>query len=250
MTGNFFDPLWTSKVTVPVKRVGDLWEFFYGGDVPVKEGTLGELSVSAEQITDERFLQRVSHEFTVKILEEGQALFVALSDRSGNGQRLGTWPDVFPLGIPPGTTRFERVTLGPPKPKASDKCKIIQPELDGVAETGGLWLKLKGLERTELAASTVVMPTGFEPATAISLNHAVTLLSQRYEKHRISNTGNVYTRVFYCEPNGKWYPLNDLRHGVHAAEERKLICALWGEVEKKLGWRPMPAPEKKPRKNG
>ena len=47
MTGNFFDPLWTSKVTVPVKRVGDLWEFFYGGDVPVKEGTLGELSVSA-----------------------------------------------------------------------------------------------------------------------------------------------------------------------------------------------------------
>jgi hypothetical protein len=40
MTDNFFDPLWTEKVTVPVKRVGDTWEFFYGGDVPVKEGTL------------------------------------------------------------------------------------------------------------------------------------------------------------------------------------------------------------------
>lgn len=36
MSDNFFDPLWTEKVTVPVKRVGDTWEFFYGGDVPVK----------------------------------------------------------------------------------------------------------------------------------------------------------------------------------------------------------------------
>jgi hypothetical protein len=35
MSDNFFDPLWTEKVTVPVKRVGDTWEFFYGGDVPV-----------------------------------------------------------------------------------------------------------------------------------------------------------------------------------------------------------------------
>lgn len=43
MSGSYFDPNWTEKVTVPVKRVGERWEFFYGGDVPVKEGTLGEL---------------------------------------------------------------------------------------------------------------------------------------------------------------------------------------------------------------
>jgi hypothetical protein len=245
MTGNYFDPLWTAKVTIPVKRVGERWEFFYGGDVPVKQGTLGELSLSANQITDERFRQRVSQELTVKILEEGQPLLVALSDRSSNGGHLGTWPDVYPLGVPPGTTRFERITLGPPKPKVSDKPEKTQPELDGIAETGGLWLKLKGMERTELAASTVVMPAGFKPETAISLNHAVTLLSQQYEKHRISNTGNVYTRVFYFEENSVWYPLNDLRQGVQAAEERKLLSDLWGEVEKKLGWRPMPVPEKK-----
>lgn len=245
MSGNYFDPLWTAKVTVPVKRVGERWEFFYGGDVPVKEGTLGELSLNANQITDERFRQRVSQELTVKILEEGQALLVALSDRSSNGGPIGKWPDVYPVSVPPGTTRFERITLGPPKPKVRDRLKAVQPELDGVAETGGLWLKLKGMERTELAASTVAMPAGFKPETAISLNHAVTLLSQQYEKHRISNTGNVYTRVFYCEQNGKWYPLNDLRQGVQAAEERKLLGDLWSQVEKALGWRPMRAPEKK-----
>lgn len=248
MSGSYFDPMWTAKVTVPVKRVGARWEFFYGGDVPVKEGTLGELSVSADQITDDRFRQRVSQELTVKILDEGQALLVALSDRSANGGCIGTWPDIYPQEVPAGTTRFERITLGPPKPKASDIHKDVQPELDGVTETGGLWLKLKGLERSELAASTVVMPKGFKPEVALSLNHAVTLLSQEFEKHRISNTGNVYTRVFYCEPSGKWYPLNDLRQGVQAAEERKLIGDLWAEVERKLGWRPMVAPEKKRRK--
>ena len=49
MSGSYFDPDWAAKVTVPVKRVGERWEFFYGGDVPVKEGTLGELTLSAEQ---------------------------------------------------------------------------------------------------------------------------------------------------------------------------------------------------------
>lgn len=44
MSKSFFDPEWVSKLTVPVKRVGDRWEFFYGGDVPVVEGTLGELT--------------------------------------------------------------------------------------------------------------------------------------------------------------------------------------------------------------
>ena len=234
MSSNSFDPNWTAKVTVPVKRVGERWEFFYGGDVPVREGTLGELTLSANQISDERFRQRVSQELVVKILEEGTPLIVALSDRSRGGAHIGTWPDIDRPSVPAGTTRFERVTLGPCKPKS------VQPELDGVRETGGLWLKLKGLERSELAGSTVIMPKGFEPAAATSLNHALTLLSQVYETHRISNTGNVYTRVFYQEKNDRWYSLNDLRTGVQVEGERLLLSDLWNQVEQNLGWRPVP----------
>lgn len=234
MSSNYFDPDWTAKVTVPVKRVGERWEFFYGGDVPVREGTLGELTLCANQISDERFRQRVSQEFVVKILEEGAPLLFALSDRSRGGARIGTWPDVAQSSVPAGTTRFERVTLGPCKPKSA------QPELDGIRETGGLWLKLKGLERSELTGSTVIMPQGFEPAAATSLNHALTLLSQAHETHRISNTGNVYTRVFYQEKNNRWYPLNDLRTGVQAEGERLLVGDLWNQVEQRLGWRPVP----------
>ena len=234
MSSNYFDPDWTAKVTIPVKRVGERWEFFYGGDVPVREGTLGELTLSANQISDERFRQRVSQELVVKILEEGAPLLVALSDRSRGGAHIGTWPDIDQPSVPAGTTRFERVTLGPCKPKS------VQPELDGIRETGGLWLKLKGLERSELTGSTVIMPQGFEPAAATSLNHALTLLSQVHETHRISNTGNVYTRVFYQEKNNRWYPLNDLRTGVQAEGERLLLGDLWNQVEQSLGWRPVP----------
>jgi hypothetical protein len=239
MSGSYFDPDWTAKVTVPVKRVGERWEFFYGGDVPVREGTLGELTLSAEQITDESFRQRVMQELTVKILDEGTELLVALSDRDTNGRRAGAWPEQNPPNVPPGTTRFERIWLGPVKKKSYE-----QP-LDPALERGGLWLKLKGLERCELQGSSVQMPTGFQPPVAISLNHAFTMLSQAYEKHRISNTGNVYSRVFYQDRDKRWYPLDDLRTGVQAEGERHLLGDLWAQVEQALGWRPAPAPKKR-----
>ena len=31
MSGSYFDPDWAAKVTVPVKRVGARWEFFFIG---------------------------------------------------------------------------------------------------------------------------------------------------------------------------------------------------------------------------
>lgn len=240
MSSNHFYPDWKEKVTVPIKRVGDRWEFFYGGDVPAKDGAMGELTIEADDITDERFRQRVSAEITVQILEEGTPLLVALSDRSGNNLK-GDWPDKHPLDLPLGTTRLERVWLGPPKAKYSAS---LQQELNDIPEKGGLWLRLRGLEKTELLSSTVRMPSAVSKEFANSLNHAFTLLSQTYERHRISNTGNVYTRVFYQEKDGQWYPLDDLRKGVQVSKERELLHQLWADVEQKLGWRPTPQVQK------
>lgn len=246
MSDSHFDPLWTEKVTVPVKRVGEAWEFFYGGDVPVKEGTLGVLTFSVERISDQKFRERVTSEKTFKVLEEGTPLLVALSDRSKQGNRIGPWPEPYPLAVPPGTTRWETVVLGPLKQKSAKSPAPAQQPL--LPETGGLWLKLKGLEKCELLTSTVKMPNGFHEAAAISLNHALTLLSQEYEKHRISNTGNVYTRVFYQDRDDCWYPLDDLRRGVQATAERSLLNQTWSDIEKSLGWRPIFTAGKPPRK--
>ncbi|MFN4265766.1 MAG: hypothetical protein ACK4F8_08500 [Aquabacterium sp.] len=237
MSNTLFDPNWTAKVVVPIKRVGNGWEFFYGGDVPAKDGAIADLVLNANDISDEKFKQRVTEEFMVHVLKEGTELCVALSDRSDSVKcKLGDWPEKELLSLPLGTTRIERIRLGPVKKKKTDK----QAELDSVDTKGGLWLKVKGLERCELQGSTVIMPKGFERSTAISLNHAFTLLSEKYETHRLSHTGNVYQRIFYREPSGRWYPLDDLRQGVLADAERKLLTSAWEEVERKLGWRPMP----------
>ena len=114
---------------------------------------------------------------------------------------------------------------------------------------GGLWLSLKGLEKSELECSTIVMPEGFADRTAVSLNHALTLLSKAYETHRISNTGNVYTRCFYQDYNGRWYPLVNLRRGVQATLEKNLIGEVWHQVEAVLGWRPLVANSHGKKKN-
>ncbi len=244
MTDNFYDDNWTEKVTLPIKRVGNAWEFFYGGDVPVREGAMGELTLSARDITDERFKQRVTQEVYVRILSEGTELCVALSDRSDASRWLGHWPEAQLVSLPPGTTRIERVRLGPVKSKKDEQ----QLELADVSSQGGLWLKVKGLERCELQGSTVLMPDGFEKPTAISLNHAFTQLSERYETHRLSHTGNVYERIFYQESDGRWYPLDDLRQGVLGDAERNLLASTWEEVERSLGWRPTPVKAKPARK--
>jgi hypothetical protein len=126
--------------------------------------------------------------------------------------------------------------------KKNEKNVDDESDADG---SGGLWLKVKGLGKTELVGSTIQMPDGFEESCAISLNHALTMLSERYEKHRISHTGNVYARVFYLESDDYWYPLADLREGVLAGAERQLMADAWQALEKQLGWRPVVKPSKK-----
>ncbi|NLC35348.1 MAG: hypothetical protein GX772_02685 [Alcaligenaceae bacterium] len=234
---NFFDPFWMEQVKLPVKRVAGQWEFLYGGEIPVKDGAFGELTISVNQLTDKAFRERVTATLVVPILEEGTPLLVALSDLSCT--RGGSWPENDIFNFPIGTTRLERVVLGPMQQKSR------QGELLG--EKGGLWLKLKGLEKTELLGSSILMPEGFEPASAKSLNHAFTLLSEKYETHRISHTGNVYTRVYYQERNGNWYPLDDLRNGVRVQGEKMLLEDVWAEIERRLGGRPWVQPQKKKR---
>ncbi len=236
MKENYYDPLWSEQVTLPVKRVGDRWEFLYGGDIPVKDGTYGELRFSARAIADAKFLERVTTEVRIKALGENTPLMVALSDRTQKSPYSQALPaDAFPKGIPHGTTRWAIVRLGPPKPRSRP---ASEKQEDSAPEPGGLWLKLRGLDKCDLISSTIVMPNGFSPPTATSLNHAFTLLSRAHEKHRISNTGNAYTRFFYQDCNTRWYPLDDLRSGAIAEAERSLLHQLWTDVEKALGWRP------------
>lgn len=239
MTGSYHDPAWTDKVTIPVKRVGDQWEFFYGGSVPVKDGAVGELVLSASQVTDKSFLKQLQQQALVKVLPEGTELWVALSDQTESKISAVQSELIDRSDFPAGTTRFESMFLGPVKKN------MTAGGLFEEAGSGGLWLKVKGLDKTDLISSTIRMPAELGQKTAISLNHALTMLSERYETHRLSHTGNVYTRVFYQEGNGRWYPLADLREGVIANTERSLIADSWKQLEALIGCRPVVRPRKK-----
>ncbi|MBK9496095.1 MAG: hypothetical protein IPO08_16580 [Xanthomonadales bacterium] len=224
MSDNYFDPDWREAVSLPVKWTGERWQYFFGDSIPIKPGTLAELRLCAEQITDLEFRRRVTRKLRVQVLPEGAPLLVALSDRSYAGDPK-SFPQPRPIAVPLGTTRFVEVRLGPKGPSPASK------ESGEALEAGGLFLKLKGDERRELSAASVLMPEGMSPAQACSLNHAFTLLSQAYEKHRISNTGNIYSRVFYQDGDGAWYPLNDLRAATGDLAKRTVLKALNTAVE-------------------
>ena len=136
---------------------------------------------------------------------------------------------------PLGCTRLERIHIGPVSPAT----RTID------AKRGGLWIRQRGVDRTELVCSGIRMPQGFEPAQAHSLNHACTLLSERFEKHRISHTLNVYKHVFYREEHKaapQWLPIDVLRKGVIADMERSILKDAWHKLEEQLGFRPIARP--------
>ncbi len=162
-------------------------------------------------------------------------------DQKFQGQRAADWPTIDHVDLPAGCTRFERVRVGP-KTRGTE---CIDPK------RGGLWIRQRGMDRTELVCSGVVMPQGFARKEASSLNHACTLLSERHEVHRISHTLNVYQHVFYLEGAGqrpRWRPLNALRSGVIADMERSILADAWRELEEKLGFRPFRSAEANPRR--
>ncbi len=233
---------WNSvdHVTLPVKLVDGRWELLYGGGTGARDGTYGELRVAVSSIEDKELRERLTRTVTVKVLDEGTELLVALRDRDVR-QRPEDWPAIDPADLPQACTRFERIRIGP-KSRSTER---IDPK------SGGLWIRQRGVDRTELVCSEVLLPEGFDPKTATSLNHACTLLSERYETHRMSHTLNVYQHVFYQEheaTNDKphWRPLDALRNGVIADMERSILSDAWRKLEEQLGFRPIGTAAAKP----
>lgn len=236
---NYWDSV--DYVTLPVKLVDGVWELLYGGTTGVKSGTCGELRVTVSSIEDEVVRQRLTQVVTVKVFDEDTELLVALRDRE-QPQSRGGHPAIDRTEVPMGCTRFESIRIG-----------ASTPSTDRIEPTGGgLWIRQRGVDRTDLLCSGVRMPNGFEPAMANSLNHACTLLSERYETHRISHTLNVYQHVFYRESGERerWRPLEVLRNGNIADMERSIMADAWRRLEEQLGFRPIGKVDRRQRRQG
>ncbi|WP_250473096.1 hypothetical protein [Caballeronia sp. GAFFF1] len=225
-----------STLRVPVKLVDGRWEFFYGGAVPAREGTVGELVIDRQAIADRKFLELLNRKTEHKILDAGTALRVALTVRPDialdealkkhlltstsmnfSGEYLKT--------LRSNDTQFVEVTIGEPSPQQREK----RPD-----DIGGIWLTVQGNQPKGIATSRVEVPDEVSDTPLDSVNHAFTRLSEKYEPWRKSHTGNIYDRVLYQEKNGRWYPLNVLRNAALARDEHELIRARWEEIAETL----------------
>jgi hypothetical protein len=220
----------SNTVRVPVRWVNGHWELLYGGGVPVKEGTLGELRFDASRIEDKQFLTAVTKKSKIKILDEGVELRVALTIKAplDEDHRKFLLPHAatrhdHTARISPDS-RFVSITLG--------SCGRAQKARGETS--GGLWLSLEGMEPRDLEAGIVQLPKIGALDQADSLNHAFTLLSEEFEPWRQAHTGSIYQRVLYKDGE-LWYPLDDLRNRIVVGAERTLIADLWRRITDELG---------------
>ena len=220
-------------LTLPVQRVNGQWEFVYGGDIPVRNGCYADLVVHQSAITDRKFRDLVNQKIVIPVLDEGTPLHVALSDKTGQFRNATGRHEIRVARQywPGNSCGYAPIWLGPSGARTPDQ------------ERGGLWMHHTGLDRCELVSSLIRLPDGMDEF-ALSLNHAFTLLSERYETHRMSHTGNVYERVFYEESDGQWYPLSHLRDGVRERAHRKVVSQAWAQIEEQLGWCRLPKDRK------
>ena len=138
---------------------------------------------------------------------------------------------------------WDRVEWGPVRGWYSSDAHFVEIEL-GVATdeqiyedsefSGGLQIKLKGHEIMEVIPSRFGLPKDVSDIQPVSLNHAYTLLSEVYETHRMSHTGNIFERVFYQGADDRWYPLGLLRQIGRQLSEGRLAdyveescCDFW-----------------------
>lgn len=225
-----------TPIRVPVKLVDGQWEFFYGGGLPVSNGTIGDLVVDKTAIVDKKFLALLKQRSEHKILDVGIALRVALTVKPSsnidselqkfliplNTKELGD--DYFYTPRSP-YTQFVKVSIGEP----THRQKKLRPE-----DNGGIWLRLQGTQPKGISTSQVIVPPPVSKLPLESLNHAFTRLSEKYEPWRQSHTGNIYERVLYQEKNERWYPLSVLRNAAVATDEHELIRHQWELLSKQF----------------
>ena len=148
-----------NPIRIPVKLVDGQWEFFYGGQLPVLDGTIGDLVVDKNQIEDKKFLKSLTRKSDHRILDMGTKLLVALTIKSHalpaekyyewlhyeNEPGFNVEISACQGGLSPDS-RFLAVHVD----RYAEYQRPIDPDVDG-----GVWLHLKGLEPKGVISSSI-----------------------------------------------------------------------------------------------
>jgi len=184
-------------VLIPIKIVKGEPHFFYGGKLPkLKDGTIGDLTVPSYSVIDKEKLTLLERETNKVLIPESTHLMVQISPKEQDAKKIG---------IVKHTYHYENRLF----------VEIVLNE--------ALKIKLRSTKKGELhdcKCSILVMPEK-EPK---SINHVYSIISQHYETHRRSHSGNVFDKVFYWNSNkNELMPLKNLRNKFESEFEQELI---------------------------
>ena len=190
-----------NTVEIPIIIRRGKVEFFYGGPLPeLKEGQIGKIEIPADAFVNQQDVARLSVHETVLLLPEGMTLQVHMALQGA--------------GKPPPGLHSIRATEGFWGNGGFAEIFLKDP----------LQLTFRGTKKPLLEPCKCSIPT--LATEAASVNQAYSRLSERFEQHRRSHTGNVFSQVFYL-PDGKqsWEPLENLRRQREAEFETRMFNA-------------------------
>ncbi len=206
------DPQAARMVTIPawVDENGAL-RFFYGGPLPaLAPGATVDLSVPEQSVESSFHLSLLTEQTADTLLPVGAILAAEIRFRHAS-ERDAVADRYAPESVL--TTRHSTDA------REAAVFIILEEDLRFDLSLG----KPAGLTDCRCRIPAL-------PAAARSVNHAYTLISQHFEPHRRSHTGNVFEKVLAWNPKAQnWRRLADLRSGKVRALEENLIraCDPW-----------------------
>ena len=179
-------------IVIPVHITNGTVNYFYDGPFPkIAENTVGELVIPESSVEDKEAINFLTEEWQIEIFPKDTTFYVELKPSGADSKSL--------LSLP-----------------LADRHKSDSRKFAEVVTEEPLNLLLRASKRPKLATVRCEIPV--LKAGATSLNHAYTLLSQVYEKDRISHVSNVFNTVYFQHPHHKEYlPLGYIR------EDRDLL---------------------------
>mgnify|MGYP000285246194 CR=1 FL=1 len=192
---------YAKTVVIPVSIKNGNVEYRGEGNMPeMPDDTFAELIVPAYAIKDQRLLNELSKEKKEKILNRGTRLLVQIAVRREN-----SLDKHFSHHF-----EYTRETFQPLK----DIRGLIDPEFVEIELLDDLIITLRGTKKATLNRCYCTIPV-LDNIEAYSLNHAYTLISQEFEKHRISHSGNVFKDIYYNDKD-MWLPIANLRDALES----------------------------------
>jgi len=190
------DPI-KKNVLIPIRILKGEPHFLYGGELPkLAEGTIGDLIVPRYSVIDKQKLSLLELEETKVFIPKPATLMVQVSPKDKDAQKPGIMK--LPL-YPYKNGLFVKI--------------VLEEDLN---------INLRSTKKGELQDCLCSIPSMPEAETK-SINHSYSIISQHYETHRRSHSGNVFDKVFFWNDRKLLKPLKELRNNFEAEYEQELI---------------------------